>query len=133
MGYRVVNTEPPSFPEAQANELLTAVEGERWQVLCGDDNQWRCGVYAPSKTSPDQIEELEWHDCPELFMLMKGRVVLLLKDEQGERELELEPNKPVLVTCWHTGYCPDGPHTGQALVIERDRFESRYVSREEAG
>jgi len=133
MAYRVVRTDPPSFPAAQPDVPLAAKPGERWQVLCGDDNHWRCGVYSPAKTRPEQIAELEWHDCPELFLLMDGRVSLLLKDEQGERIVELVAGQPILVSCWHTGFCSDGPHTGRALVIERDRFETRYSERAPAG
>jgi len=128
---REVRTSPPSFPEAVENQLLTPQDNERWQVLCGDADHWRLGIYSPEVGSADDIEELEWHDCPELFMLMNGRVSLLLRDENGERTVELEPNKPIHVTCYHAGFCPDGPFTGQALVIERDAFNTIYKRRDE--
>ena len=37
----------------------------------------------------------------------------------------------VLVKAPHSGYCPDGPHTGVAFVVERDAFETEYRTVEE--
>ena len=37
-------------------------------------------------------------------------------------------NEPVLVTAPHAGFCPDGPHSGRALVVERDAFDTKYGS-----
>ena len=42
------------------------------------------------------------------------------------REQPLEPGRPVLVASPHCGFCPDGPHTGVALVVERDAFTTEY-------
>ena len=128
---REVRTDPPSFPQAVANRLLHPAESERWQVLCGDTEHWRCGVYSPEVGTPQDIDELEWHDCPELFLLISGRVSLLLRDDDGERIVDLEAGKPIHVTCFHAGFCPDGPFTGQALVIERDAFNTIYKRRGE--
>jgi hypothetical protein len=126
---REVFTTAPSFPNVVPNEALKLAAGERWQVACGDADHWRCGFYSPEVGSASEIKELEWHDCPEMFMLLSGRVSLLLADEQGERVLELEPLKPVLVSCRHAGFCPDGPHSGQCIVIERDTFRTEYTER----
>lgn len=124
---RFVTTEPPSFPAAAPDELLPVVPGERWQVMCGDAGHWRAGVYSPPQTRPDELDELERHDCPELFLLMSGRLTLLLSDGKGgTRELPLEAGKPVLVRAPHSGFCPDGPHTGVAFVVERDAFLTEY-------
>jgi len=125
---REVVTKAPSFPAAEENTLLASEVGERWQVLCGDTKHWRLGIYSPSKTTREEIEELEWHDCPELFLLLDGRVSLLLVEGGAPRVLVLEPGKPTLVTAPHTGFCPDGPHTGRALVVERDAFRTEYRS-----
>jgi hypothetical protein len=84
------------------------------------------GIYSPPETSVEQIVELERHDCPELFLLISGRLSLLLAEAGQTRVLPLEPGKPVLVTAPHGGFCPDGPHTGRAFVVERDRFETEY-------
>lgn len=123
---RFVKTEAPSFPAAPLDELLTPVAGERWQVMCGDEANWRVGVYSPGETCPADIAELEKHDCPELFLLLSGRVTLLLAKDGRLQELPLDPGRPVLVDAPHCGFCPDGPHTGQAFVVERDRFDTEY-------
>lgn len=129
---RIVNVSPPSFPEhAPINEPLTPISNERWQVLCGDTAHWRVGVYSPSETGLDDVEELETHDCPELFVLMEGELTLVLWEDGALRELPLSVHHPVLVTMPHNGYCPGGPHTGTALVVERDRFTTRYHRLEE--
>lgn len=126
---RKVETSRPSFPDAAVNRLLSLDPGERWQVVCGDTDNWRCGFYSPEFSSANEIRELEEHNCPELFMLVEGRVSLLLADEAGERVLELASLQPVLVTCRHAGFCPDGPHTGRCIVIERDAFSTEYTER----
>lgn len=128
---RTVRTSPPSFPDSAVNELLEVARNERWQVVCGDEGHWRCGVYSPSDASCEDVLELEWHNCPELFLLLSGRLVLVLCEEAVVRELELVPGKPVLVTAPHSGYCPDGPHDGAAFVVERDEFETVYRSVDE--
>ena len=124
---RKVTTLRPSFPTAPVDAPLEVAPGVRWQVLCGDEGCYRVGVYSPEVSCREDVVELERHDCPELFLLVSGRVSLLLADgEGGVRELGLEPGRPVLVTSPHGGFCPDGPFTGQALVVERDAFETEY-------
>ncbi len=128
---RRVQTRPPSFPEVDRDALLSIEPGKRWQVLCGDFGHWRLGVYSPPESSAEQCEELEKHDCPELFLLLSGKVSLVLAEKAGTRVLALEPNKPVLVTSPHSGFCPEGAHTGAALVIERDSFDTEYRAAKE--
>lgn len=124
---RRVSTRPPSFPEVGPDAVTPWRAGERWQVLCGDTGHWRVGVYSPEHASAAECTELERHDCPELFLLLSGRVTLVLSDGAGGvREVPLEPGHPVLVTSPHTGYCPDGPHTGTTFVVERDSFDTEY-------
>jgi len=125
---RFVTTRPPSFPQVPLNELLPVwADATRWQVLCGDAGHWRLGVYSPSATSAAACAELELHECPELFLLVSGRLILVLADGQGgTREVPLEAGRPNLAEAPHNGYCPDGPHTGTALVIERDSFDTEY-------
>ncbi len=124
---RRVITRPPSFPEACRDAAIAPEAGVRWQVLCGDADHWRVGLYAPENGSVDDCRELERHDCPELFLLLSGRVTLVLSDGQGgRREVPLQAGKPVLVEAPHTAYCPDGPHTGTAFVVERDAFDTEY-------
>lgn len=123
---RLVSVTPPSFPAAAPDEPVAVTEGLRWQVLCGDAGHFRVGVFSPAATRADELAELERHDCPELFCLLEGRITLLLAGPDGLRELELEPGRPVLVTSPHDGFCPDGPHAGRALVVERDAFTTEY-------
>lgn len=123
---RFVQTTRPSFPEAPLDALLALLPRERWQVPCGDQGHWRVGVYSPAETRPADIAELERHDCPELFLLLEGRVTLLLAKEGRLVEQRLEPLRPILVDAPHCGFCPDGPHTGKAFVVERDAFATEY-------
>lgn len=123
---RRVSTRPPSFPNAKLNELLTIEPKLRWQVLCGDAGHWRVGIYSPPESSRDDVVELERHDCPEFFLLLEGALTLVISNRGRVRDLPLKPGKPVLVTAPHSGYCPGGPHTGSALVVERDEFETEY-------
>lgn len=124
-------TVPPSFPPVDPNKLLTFKSGERWQVVCGDNEHWRVGIYSPAEASRADVKELETHDCPELFLLLSGALTLVIKEKGEVKEIPLELLKPILVTAPHNGYCPSGPGTGVALVVERDRFVTEYRTVEE--
>lgn len=128
---RFVQTRSPSFPVIAADVPLAPTDASRWQVLCGDTAHWRVGLYSPDLASREQVVELERHDCPELFLLLSGRLTLVMSVNGQVRELALEAGKPVLVESPHNGYCPDGPHTGRALVVERDAFDTEYRAVEE--
>ncbi|MBI3181456.1 MAG: hypothetical protein HYZ28_04880 [Myxococcales bacterium] len=128
---RTVKTSHPSFPKAGANALLSVEPLLRWQALCGDQGHWRVGLYSPPEATAEDCHELERHDCPELFVLLSGRMSLLLFEAGGLRELALEPGRPALITAPHNGFCPGGPHTGVALVVERDAFSTEYRTPEE--
>ena len=128
---RLVEVQPPSFPEAPTERGLEIRPGVVWQVLAGDEGHWRVGVYSPRAARADECPELERHSCPELFHLLSGALTLLLFEPGGVRELPLEPGRPVLVTVPHSGFCPGGPHTGTALVVERDRFRTEYATPDE--
>jgi len=123
---RKAGTRPPSFPEAALNALIAPEKKVRWQVLCGDRDHWRVGIYMPAEASRAEVKELERHDCPEFFLLLSGALTLVLSEGGAVRELPLEIGRPALVTAPHSGFCPDGPHTGAALVVERDAFDTEY-------
>jgi hypothetical protein len=123
---RTVSTKRPSFPDAPVDTLLDLEPNVRWQVPCGDPGHWRVGFYSPGESSRADIAELERHDCPEFFLLLSGRLVLVLELDGEIHEVELERNRPILVEAPHCGYCPDGPHSGVAIVVERDAFETVY-------
>lgn len=123
---RTVQVMSPSFPDVPPNRLLEPRPQVRWQVLCGDPDHWRAGLWSPPETQASHCTELEQHTCPELFLLLEGHITLLLFEDGRVRELPLEPGRPVLVTAPHAGYCPHGPHTGVAFVVERDLFSTLY-------
>ncbi len=126
---RTAQTRHPSFPIVKFDEPISPKDGDEvWQALCGDRDRWRAGLYSPAQTSAVQIMELEQHDCPELFCLLEGRMTLVLARNRRIEKLELQPKIPVLVSAPHAGFCPDGPHTGRALVIERDSFDTKYAT-----
>jgi hypothetical protein len=118
-----------SFPAFPLHRLIGYQAKKRWQVLCGDKNHWRIGYYSPPEGKPADVKELEKHTCVELFMLLSGAVTLIVDDGKGEKQLKLEAMKPVMVSGWHSGFCPKGPNTGVALVVERDRFSTIYRAR----
>ncbi len=123
---RTVQVKSPSFPAVEPNSPLLPKSQTLWQVLCGDSDHWRLGLYSPREQGAADLRELEKHDCPEVFWLLSGKLTLLLARNRKLEELPLEIGKPVLVTVPHAGFCPDGPHKGQALVVERDTFTTEY-------
>jgi hypothetical protein len=128
---RFAPTLRPSFPEVPLNAPLGPAERVRWWVVCGDEGHWRVGLYSPPEGCREDVKELERHDCPEFFLLLEGAMTLLVSDGGKLRDLPLEKEKPVLVTAPHSGYCPDGPYKGLALVVERDAFNTEYRLPEE--
>jgi len=108
---------------------LEGLPGTTWQVLCGDPGHYRCGFYSPAATKIEDLEYLERHSCPEIFLLLTGSLMLLLDEGAEERLVPLPLHRPILVTTWHAGFCPDGAHTGTAFVVERDRFTTWYRER----
>jgi hypothetical protein len=129
---RRVETKREVFANPPVDEIFGGFPKKVWQVIAQDFGSYRIGLYSPEASSFEEITELEKHDCKEFFILLKGRVVLVLGDDEGGiREVELEPLKPIVVERWHCGYCPDGPFTGLCLVVERDEFVTDYRPTEE--
>ncbi|HUQ04127.1 MAG TPA: hypothetical protein VM261_16625 [Kofleriaceae bacterium] len=111
-----------------ADRVVPWQPGVRWQVICQDEAQWRVGIYSPPEASASDITELEQHDCPELFLLLEGELTIVCREANGDlREIALSRTHPVLVTSPHGGFCPGGPFTGVALVVERATFETLYT------
>jgi hypothetical protein len=125
---RIIETQGGSFPEAVVDRVLSFPAGQEWQVLCGDHEHWRVGIYSPAHQSLDQLQQLEQHNCPELFVLLEGEMTLVLALEGELISRPLPKGQPILVTAPHNGYCPQGPHSGTALVVERDHFTTEYRS-----
>ena len=125
---RKVTVVPPSFPAVPAETPLQIVADRVWQVLCGDDEHWRVGIWSPDQSRAEDCPELERHSCPEFFLLLQGSITMLLHDGRQVRQVALQAGQPLLVRGPHAGFCPQGPHTGRALVVERDRFHTLYRS-----
>jgi len=106
-------------------------DGFDWQVIANYEDSWSTGISSPPQSSVDEIEDLEKHDTPEMFMLTKGKANILVRDEDEERIIELKPFQPVLVNGWHKTYCPEGPRTGSILVIEKPNSKTEFKKRSE--
>lgn len=129
---RQVSVSGKSFPDIIYNSKLIIEDNKLWQVLCGDEGRWRCGIYSPEIITAAEIKEYESHTCPELFLLIEGAITLaLFCENKGFYEIELQKNIPVLVTDYHSGYSKNGKYTGKALVIERDFFSTTYKTKNE--
>lgn len=126
---KTVRAKAGSFPSFPLHRGLLAKAKKEWQVLCGDKNHWRVGYFSPPQKKASELTFLEKHTCVELFLLLSGSITLVLDDGHGEYELRLAPMQPVMVSGWHAGYGPKGPHTGVALVVERDQFSTIYRGR----
>ncbi len=99
-----------------------------WQVIFADKGSWQCGVFIPKYTDVSQINIVERHkNMPELFMLLEGKVSLLLVANDGKRKIvELKEGKILIVNEWHEGFRPNGC-MGKAFVVERDKFTTEYL------
>ncbi len=90
------------------------------QLVCEDPDCWRASILSPGECSLLEIEELVHHDCPALFLLLEGHLTVVFASNAGElHELPLEPGSPVLISAPHAACCPDGPHRGVALIVQR--------------
>ncbi len=100
---------------------------KRWTVFCQDARNWRAGLYQPEFSSRREVDKLERHDIPELFVHLRGRVSLLLKSGRGPvRELRLKPGEALWVPAgeWHNGFRGRG---GAALVIEKLGGKTQFM------
>ena len=99
----------------------------RWEVVFEESDRWRCGIYVPEYSSKNEVKYLERHNAPELFLLVKGMMVLLLsKDGKSIVEKPMEEGKIYIVEEWHNAYRPSGCE-GVALVVERTDIKTEYV------
>jgi len=100
---------------------------QRWEVVFEENGKWRCGIYVPEYTSKNQVECLEKHNAPELFLLVKGKIVLLLSHDSKEVvEVPMKEEVVYIVDEWHNAYRPNGEE-GVALVIERTDIETKFL------
>ncbi|MBF0313958.1 MAG: hypothetical protein HQK50_10380 [Oligoflexia bacterium] len=130
MGRIRIKVVPPSFPEVPFNKILPKLkEKQEWQVICGDAHHYRVGLYSPKFTSLAEVERFEKHTCDEFFMLIAGKVSLVLVQKGHIKVVPLKLFQPMMVSDWHNGFSPKGSYTGKVLVVERDRFTTLYKSK----
>ncbi len=109
------------------NRIKKLSPGTRWEIVFKDNGAWRAGVYKPEYGRAENIEILEKHSCPELFICMNGRMGLLIFDGKIEHTVEFMPGEALLVDDYHNGYFIDG--AGFFTVIERTSFSTEYIDR----
>lgn len=102
---------------------------KRWKVIFRDRNNWLCGIYIPEFTDASQIQKFEKHNGPELFLLLEGKVTLVLLEHKHKRykKVPLKKGEVVIVDAWHNAYRPKGSK-GVVLVIEKDNISTRWKS-----
>lgn len=98
---------------------------KRWKIIFRHKNNWRCGIYIPDFTDSSQIQKFEKHDGPELFLLLQGKVTLVLLKHKRRKEVPLKNDEIVIVNTWHNAYRPKGSK-GVALVIEKDNISTQW-------
>lgn len=104
---------------------LSLQSKKRWKVIFRDRNNWCCGIYIPEFTDASEIQKFEKHSGPELFLLLEGKVTLVLLENKRRKEVPLKKDKVVVVNTWHNAYRPKGAK-GVALVIERDNIATQW-------
>ncbi|MFW5861279.1 MAG: hypothetical protein ACOCWZ_03430 [Spirochaetota bacterium] len=106
---------------------ITLQPDGRWHVPFEDSGSFRVGVYSPEFYSAAQIDVLEKHTCPELFICTGGRMGLLLSEDGYETEIILQPGEAVMVTEHHNGFMVD--REGFFIVVEQTAFSTEYIDR----
>jgi hypothetical protein len=102
----------------------------RWSVPFEDPKYWRTGIYRPEFINVDEIDKVEKHSCPELFICQEGTMGLLLMDDEGNEEvLTMEPGEALSVEKWHNGF--SASKEGYFIVIERTEIETTFTQRHE--
>lgn len=97
---------------------------KRWKVIFRHKNNWLCGIYIPEFTDACEIQKFEKHNGPELFLLLQGKVTLVLLEGNKRRKVPLKKDEVVIVNTWHNAYRPKGGK-GVVLVIEKDNISTR--------
>ena len=98
---------------------------KRWKVVFRDKNNWLSGIYIPEFTDASQVKKFEKHSGPELFLLLEGKVTLVLLEGKKHKKVPLKKNEIVIVSTWHNAYRPKGGK-GVVLVIERDNISTQW-------
>ena len=106
-------------------EKIDLYSNERWKVIFNDDMKWRVGIYVPENKSLEEISYLEAHNAPELFLLLKGKVNLVISEDlQSYKIISMEKYKIYIVNEWHNAFRIGDE--GIALVVERSDIATKY-------
>ena len=108
-------------------QIIHLSPSSRWEVLFSDADCWRVGMYRPEFERPEDIYELEKHTCPELFVCVRGKAGLVIRNGREERILEFMPGDALMVEDYHAGFIIEPE--GFFLVVERASFETEYIDR----
>jgi len=100
---------------------------EIWNPVFKDDKRWLLGFYKPQAKSLKEIDYLEKHKYPELFLLIEGKIILVIKEKKDSpiKKLALKKGEVVIINCWHNGYALEPDST--ALVIESSDNPTQYI------
>lgn len=109
------------------DKLLKLEPDSVWKVFTQDTGFWRAGIYKPEHGDIEEINILEKHTCPELFICAGGRMGLLIFDGKNEHQIDFKPNDAMLVHDYHNGYAID--RDGYFIVVERTSFSTDYIDR----
>jgi len=109
----------------QGLRILEVKAKQRWKVVFKDKPHWQLGIYVPENEDFGNIRFLEKHNCPEMFYLVRGKIVLVLSNGERLEEIEMKEGIIYIVECWHNAYRPRGA-PGVALVVERSDVETEY-------
>ncbi|MCP4134011.1 MAG: hypothetical protein GY754_23775 [bacterium] len=109
------------------NKITKTAPNTRWHVAFEDSGYWRTGIYKPECNSVEEIQELEKHTCPELFLCCGGKMGLLVSDGSNEEIIHMEPGEAIELTEYHNGFAVDPE--GYFFVVERTDFSTEYMDR----
>lgn len=108
-------------------EIIKLIPRQRWRIVFRYNDNWQAGIYFPEYISMEQINFLEKHDSPELFYLIRGRIILVISSDLREiKEVEMKPGNIYIINEWHNAYRPNGVD-GLALVIEKPDIKTEYA------
>ena len=103
---------------------LNSAKKLRWQVVFEEGN-WLCGIYQPENKSLADVSKLEKHDAPELFLLVRGEITMVIsKDGKNLEEYRLKPGEVFITNQWHNAYSEGG---GRAMVIEKCGVKTEFI------
>jgi hypothetical protein len=100
----------------------------RWEVILKNQESWILAVYKPEYFSVTEINELEKHTKPELFICQAGEMGLLLFHKNKEETIILKPGQIILVNDYHNGF--RNSSEGYFLVCENQKFTTDIIERE---